>query len=61
MNKKRYNFTLDEDLVNWLKMHCKENRTSLSSFINQQIHKVYRENSIRPQNVLRSTSGKPNR
>ena len=58
--KKRYNFTLDEDLVNWLNLYCKENRVSLSSFINQQIHKVYRENSVRPLNVMRSSSGKSN-
>jgi len=24
--KKRYNFTLDEDLMSWFKLYCRENR-----------------------------------
>ena len=35
--KKRYNFTLDEDVMEWLKYYCKENRTNCSSFINQTL------------------------
>jgi len=29
--KKRYNFTLDEDLMMWFKMYCKENRITASA------------------------------
>jgi len=38
--KKRYNFTLDEDVMEWLKYYCKENRTNCSSFINQTLGKM---------------------
>ena len=33
--KKRYNFTLDIDLMMWFKHYCKENRIT-ASVINQQ-------------------------
>ena len=32
MSKKRYNFTLDEDVKKWLTNHCKENRTTCSVY-----------------------------
>ena len=38
--KKRYNFTLDEDLMNWFKVHCKDNRTTCSAYINQMLNKI---------------------
>ncbi len=40
MSKKRYNFTLDEDVKKWLEFHCKENRTTCSAFINQMLAKL---------------------
>ena len=40
MSKKRYNFTLDEDVKIWLTNHCKENRTTCSAFINQMLAKL---------------------
>ena len=30
--KKRYNFTLDEDLMMWFKQFCKDNRFCLGAF-----------------------------
>ena len=38
--KKRYNFTLDEDLMNWFKVHSKDNRTTCSAYINQMMKKI---------------------
>ena len=61
MNKKRYNFTLDEDLMNWFKMFCKEHRLTASAFLNQEIYRLYIENTNQPRNVLRSTPTKLNR
>ena len=51
--KKRYNFTLDEDLMMWFKMYCKENRITASAEINNQLFKLYRQNVFtQPRNVL---------
>ena len=55
--KKRYNFTLDEDLMMWFKMYCKENRITASAEINKQIFKLYRQNVFtQPRNVLSTKS-----
>jgi hypothetical protein len=55
--KKRYNFTLDEDLMMWFKMYCKENRLTASACLNNQIFKLYRDSGIsKPTNVLSSKS-----
>ena len=39
--KQRYNFTLDQDLMDWFKVWCKQNRVSCSSVLNQQLFKMY--------------------
>ncbi len=55
--KKRYNFTLDEDLMMWFKMYCKENRITASAEINNQLFKLYRQNVFtQPRNVLPTKS-----
>ncbi len=55
--KKRYNFTLDEDLMMWFKMYCKENRITASAEINNQIFKLYRQTGVsKTLNVLSSKS-----
>ena len=55
--KKRYNFTLDEDLMMWFKNYCKENRLTASACLNNEIFKLYRKNDIvKPKNVLSSKS-----
>jgi len=43
--KKRYNFTLDEDTMAWIKVHCKDNRTNCSAFINQLLLRVKQSNT----------------
>jgi hypothetical protein len=55
--KKRYNFTLDEDLMMWFKNYCKENRLTASACLNNEIFKLYRKNDIvKPKNTLSSKS-----
>jgi hypothetical protein len=55
--KKRYNFTLDEDLMMWFKVYCKENRITASAEINNQIFKLYRQTGVsKTLNVLSSKS-----
>ena len=55
--KKRYNFTLDEDLMMWFKMYCKENRITASAEINNQLFKLYRQNVYtQPRNTLSTKS-----
>ena len=57
IKKKRYNFTLDEDLMMWFKMYCKENRITASAEINNQLFKLYRQNVFtQPRNVLPTKS-----
>jgi len=57
--KKRYNFTLDEDLMMWFKMYCKENRITASAEINNQLFKLYRQNVFtQPRNVLPTKSNR---
>ena len=55
--KKRYNFTLDEDLMMWFKNYCKDNRLTASACLNNEIFKLYRKNDIvKPKNTLSSKS-----
>jgi len=55
--KKRYNFTLDIDLMMWFKHYCKENRITASAEINKQIFKLYKQNVFtQPKNVLPTKS-----
>jgi len=55
--KKRYNFTLDEDLMSWFKFYCKENRLTASAAINKEIFRLYRQNGIsKPLNTLPTKS-----
>ena len=55
--KKRYNFTLDEDLMMWFRQFCKDNRVTASAEINNQIFKLYKQNVFtQPRNVLPTKS-----
>ena len=55
--KKRYNFTLDMDLMMWFKHYCKENRITASAEINSQLFKLYRQNVYtKPLNTLPTKS-----
>jgi len=59
--KKRYNFTLDEDLMDWFKGHAKKNRTKCSAILNQHLYKLFTENNKKPRNVITSVSTEFNR
>ena len=55
--KKRYNFTLDEDLMMWFKMYCKENRITASTELNKRLCELYRQNVFtQPRNTLSTKS-----
>lgn len=55
--KKRYNFTLDEDLMMWFKHYCKQNRITVSAEINNQLFELYKQNVFtQPRNVLPTKS-----
>jgi len=55
--KKRYNFTLDEDLMMWFKVYCKENRITASAEINNQLFRLYRDNVfVQKRNTLSTKS-----
>ena len=55
--KKRYNFTLDEDLMMWFKMYCKENRITASAELNKRLFELYRQNVFtQPRNTLSTKS-----
>ena len=53
MSKKRYNFTLDEDVKIWLENHCKQNRTNCSAFINQMLARLM-NNETKPTKTMKS-------
>ena len=57
MSKKRYNFTLDEDVKKWLSNHCKENRTTCSAFINQMLASLMNRET-KPTKTMRSVPTK---
>ena len=55
--KKRYNFTLDEDLMMWFKQFCKDNWITASAQINKEIFRLYRQNVFtQPRNTLPTKS-----
>ncbi len=55
--KKRYNFTLDEDLMMWFKMYCNENRITASAELNKRLFELYRQNVFtQPRNTLSTKS-----
>jgi len=52
--KKQFTFTLNEELVNWLRKYATEEERSMSSLINSYILKLKRENDVEPTgNILR--------
>jgi len=58
--KKRYNFTLDEDLMDWFKLYAKKNRTKCSAILNQHLHRLFTENNKKPNNIITSVPTKFN-
>ena len=51
--KKKYSFTIDENLMTWFRLYVKEESTTMSAILNQHILKLKR-NGDRPKNLLTS-------
>ena len=56
MKKEKVSFTIDKDLINWFRLHTKDEHTTMSALINQYILNLKREREGRsiPKNVLLS-------
>ena len=50
--KKKYSFTLDEELIDWFKKYCKEEYTNMSCTINQHILNLKINNIIKQNKNL---------
>ena len=51
--KKKYSFTIDEGLIDWLRLYVKEESTTMSAVLNQHILSLKRGES-KPKNLLTS-------
>jgi|TARA_B100001758_G_scaffold226762_1_gene219688 uncharacterized protein (DUF4415 family) len=58
MKKEKVSFTIDKDLINWFRLHTKDEHTTMSALINQYILNLKREREGRPipRNVLHSSN-----
>ena len=56
MKKEKVSFTIDKDLINWFRLHTKDEHTTMSALINQYKLNLKREREGRsiPKNVLHS-------
>tara|TARA_Y100001963_G_scaffold117278_1_gene163176 strand:+ start:3022 stop:3213 length:192 start_codon:yes stop_codon:yes gene_type:complete len=61
MKKKRQNFTIDTDLLGWLRAYASEESRTMSSLVNSLILELKRkqegsqnEGSPKPRNILRA-------
>tara|TARA_B100001778_G_scaffold293366_1_gene264469 strand:- start:2956 stop:3144 length:189 start_codon:yes stop_codon:yes gene_type:complete len=55
--KKKYSFTIDENLMNWFRVYVREESTTMSAVLNQHILKLKRGES-KPKNILYSNQKK---
>ena len=51
--KRKYSFTIEENLMNWFRLYVKDESTSMSGVLNQYILSLKRGES-KPKNVLYS-------
>jgi hypothetical protein len=51
--KKKYSFTIDEQLMEWFRLYVKDESTSMSAVLNQHILGLKRGVS-KPRNILRT-------
>ena len=62
MKKKRQNFTIDGDLIEWLRKYSQEESRTMSSMVNSLILELKRKQegsqigSPKPRNVLKANS-----
>ena len=55
--KRKYSFTIEENLMNWFRLYVKDESTSMSGVLNQHIESLKRGVS-KPKNVLYSNQVK---
>jgi|TARA_R100000005_G_C4984075_1_gene192914 hypothetical protein len=55
--KKKYSFTIDEQLMNWFRVYVREESTTMSAIINQYILNLKRGGE-KPKNILYSNQMK---
>ena len=55
--KRKYSFTIEESLMDWFRLYVREESTSMSGVLNQQILSLKRGVS-KPKNVLYSNQTK---
>lgn len=51
--KKKYSFTIEENLVDWFRVYVREESTTMSAVLNQHILRLKRGES-KPKNLLTS-------
>ena len=51
--KKKYSFTIEESLVDWLRVYVREESTTMSAVLNQHILKLKRSEE-KPRRLLTS-------
>ena len=51
--KKKYSFTIDENLMDWFRLYVKEESTTMSAVLNQHVLNLKRGES-KPKNLLTS-------
>ena len=58
MKKEKVSFTVDEDLIDWFRLHIKDEHTTMSALINRYILDLKRDREGRPtpKNVLPSSN-----
>ena len=55
--KKKYSFTIEEDLIDWFRLYVKDESTSMSGVLNQHILSLKR-GANKPKNILYSNQMK---
>ena len=51
--KKKYSFTIEENLIDWFRLHVKEESTTMSAVLNQYVLSLKKGES-KPKNLLTS-------
>ena len=51
--KKKYSFTIEENLMDWFRVYAKEESTTMSALLNQHILRLKRGGE-KPKNLLSS-------
>tara|TARA_Y100001951_G_C11243925_1_gene242212 strand:+ start:818 stop:1006 length:189 start_codon:yes stop_codon:yes gene_type:complete len=55
--KRKYSFTIDENLMDWFRVYVREESTTMSAILNQHVLSLKRGES-KPKNILYSNQKK---